>query len=329
MDPTNESLDILSAADLFLEQIDDNGAMPGDDDYVEPEPKVVEEEEVEEEETEESEEDPDEETEEEEVEEEEGKPKGEPEEDPLFDIEIDGELYEVNADELKAGYLRNEEFVGRSTKLEQEYVQKATQLTEKEVQVEAELEALIGLQNQELNRFKNVNWAELKMLDPTQYHALRNDFHDAQDKANMFQARKIQLNESRSEAQNIKQKAYVAEQQALAARLIPEFRDPEFQKSIIKHGTDIGWSESEIRDIADARVLMLLNQSRLYAQSQLKRKEALEKKVPKEVPKVVKPGAPQAVSKGKVKATQSASARLKSSGSLNAARDYFLTAGLI
>lgn len=326
-----ETLDILSAADMFMEQIDDNGAMPGDDDYVEPEVAEVEEEEVAEEESEEEEAEETEEESEEEEEETEGgeKPAKEEDEDPLFEIEIDGEAYEVNAEELKAGYLRNEEFVGRTTKLEQEYVQKATVLTEKEVQIDAELEALVGLQNQELQRFRNVNWAELKMLDPTQYNELRNEFHEAQDKANMFLARKAQLNEARTQAQAIKHQAFVKEQQALAARLVPEFRDPEFQKSLIKYGENIGWSESEIRDIADARVLMLLNQSRLYAQSQLKRKEALEKKVPKDVPKVVKPGAPQAVSKGKIKAAQSAAQNLKSSGSLNAARDYFLTAGLI
>lgn len=329
MSEANESMDILSAADLFSEQIDENGFMPGDPDYVEP---VVEEEEEVEEEAEESEEESEEELEEEEESEEEdpeGKKTEETEEDPLFDIEIEGEVYEVNAEELKAGYLRNEEYVGRSAKLEQEYSQKTQELTHKEVQIAAELEALIGLQTQELNKFRGVNWAELKLVDPEQYRDLRAEYHDATDRANMFMARKTEINRMQQEAQQIKHQAYIQEQQALAARLVPEFKDPDFQAAVIKHGKEIGWSESEIRDIADARVLMLLNQSRLYAQSQLKRKEALEKKVPKEVPKVAKPGAPQAVSKAKVKATQSAAQKLKSSGSLNAARDYFLTAGLI
>lgn len=316
-------LDVLSAADLFMQDIDENGFMPGDDGYTAPVAETEEPEEVEEEETEDEESDEESEEEDEETsEEEEDKPKTE-EEDPLFEVQIGDDVYEVNEEELKAGYLRNEAFVGRSTQLEKEYSSKVSALTEKEVQIEAEIEALIMLQSQDLSRFRNVNWTELKVVDPEKYRELRSDYHDAQEKVNIFQSRKQELNAQRAEAEKIKHNAYVREQQALATKLVPEFADPAFQTELIKFGKEIGYTEEELRGIADARHLMLLNQSRLYAQSQLKRKEALEKKVPKEVPKVAKPGAPQAANKPKVKAIQAAQARLKSNGDVRSAANLF------
>lgn len=314
-----ETLDVLSAADLFAADIDEAGLMPGDDGYTAPVAEEVEE--VEEEETEEEEAE-DEESEEESEEEVEEKPEEEPEE-KLFEIEIGEDVYEVNEEELKSGYLRNEAFVGRSTQLEKEYSEKVSALTEKEVQIEAEIDALIMLQSQDLSRFRNINWNELKVVDPDKYRELRSDYHDAQEKVNIFQSRKTELNAQRAEAEKIKHNAYVKAQQALASKLVPEFADPAFQSELIKFGKEIGYTEDELRGIADARHLMLLNQSRLYAQSQLKRKEALEKKVPKEVPKVAKPGAPQATNRPKAKAVQSAAQRLKSDGDVRSAANYF------
>lgn len=334
-------MDVLSAASLFSTQIDDNGFMPGDADFKEPEAKVESKEPVAEvdEEVEEAEEDEDaddstDDDGEGDSEADEEKPEGDektPEEveDPLFELTIGDDVYEVNLEELKSGYLRQEEFIGRSSKLEKEYTAKTEQLSSKEVQIEAELEALIALQNQDLNRYRNVNWQELKLVDPEQYAALRADFHDAQEKSNIFQARKNEMNALREQSLQIKHQAYLEEQQALALRLVPEFKDPAFQKEIIKHAEKIGYTEAEVRNIADARHLMLLNQARLYDLSQLKRKEALEKKVTQEVPKVTKPGVPKSANRAKAKAINAAASNLKTTGSLNAARDYFLNAGLI
>lgn len=327
-----DGMDVLSAADLFATQVDANGYMPGDDgyeedavdpDYEDPIDYTEEEEEEDEPEGDEAEED------EESDEEADTKGKDEEDEGELFEIEIDGEAYEVNAEELKAGYLRNEQYVGRVTKLEAEYQEKESELGQKELQIENELNALLNLQHSELQRFKNVNWQELRVVDPDQYKELRVQYHEANERAQLFNARKQELNQHRQEADKIKHQAYLQSQQALAAKLVPEFSDPGFQKELIKFGEEIGYSEAELRNIADARHLMLINQARLYAKSQLKRKEALEKKVPKEVPKTLKPGATKAVSGPNPKAMQRAAAGLKNTGSINAARDYFLTAGLI
>ncbi|KAB2362842.1 scaffolding protein, partial [Escherichia coli] len=58
-------------------------------------------------------------------------PEVESEEDPedkLFEIPIGDEVYEVNFEELKSGYLRNEEFVTRQAELEDQYAAKFEEL---------------------------------------------------------------------------------------------------------------------------------------------------------------------------------------------------------
>src|SRR6185503_8596880 len=54
-------------------------------------------------------------------------PEAEPEEDKLIEIEIGDDVYEVNMEELKSGYLRNEEYVARQVELEDQYAAKQEQ----------------------------------------------------------------------------------------------------------------------------------------------------------------------------------------------------------
>lgn len=316
----NETLDILDAAALFEDQIDEHGFMPGDDEYQGPAEDEVEDEELEPEEADE-----------EEDEGQEGDPEGEePEEgtpdESLFEIEIGEDVYEVNAEELKAGYLRNENYIARSTELEREYEERHAKVAEREVAIEAELDGLIALQQQGLNRFRGVNWNELRQLDPEQYREKRIEFMEEQERVNLFNARKQEIQKLAQEQAQVKQKAYLESQQALAAKLMPEIKDPAFQSELIKYGKEIGYSEEELRSVADARHLLLLNQARLYSQQQLRKKEALEKKVPTEVPKVAKPGTPQAPGKAKAKRVATARESFAKSGDVRAAANYFANA---
>lgn len=314
----DETLDILDAADLFSQSIDENGFMPGDEGYVEP---VAEEEEEEEETEEETEEESEEEESEEESEEEE-----KPDEGTLFEIQIGEDTYEVNEEELKAGYLRNENYVARSTELEREYEERSAKIAEREIAVEAELDGLIALQQAGLNRFRGINWHELKELDPDQYREKRVEFMEEQERVNILNSRKQELQKLQQEQAQVKHAAYLEQQQALAAKLIPEIKDPAFQTKLIAYGKEVGYTEDELRNVADARQLLLLNQARLYAESQVRKKDALEKKVPTIVPKVAKPGTPQAPGKAKAKQVASARDAFAKSGDVRAAANYFATA---
>ncbi len=326
-----EGVSADAAAEQFEALMTDDGALPGDVDYVEPEPKEEPEVEPEEPETEgepevepeeETEVEPEEETEE--VEDEGDEPVVSPiSDDTLVDIEIDGEAYEVNLTELKTGYLRQEEYTKRVSELEQKAVEFQEQVSEREVALQRELEMAQVILAGDLSKYDKVDWERLKTEDPASYQSLRLEAIDAKESLQGLQNRRNQIQALHEQAQKIKQDVYVKQQVALATKLMPEFTEAAFRDGLIKYGKDIGYTEDELYGMTDARQLLLLNQARLYAEAQVRRKEAVAKKATKELPPVVKAGAPKAKGSESRQAIKLASARFAKDHSVEAAAALF------
>lgn len=284
---SEEALSVPEAVEALEDLLDDDGFLQEEigepEEVSEDTPDEDEEEEIEEEESEEGTEEESEDDSEEETEEE------------LFEIEIDGEVYEVNTEELRSGYLRNEQLVKRQQELESQYEDKISETEQYQQRLIEELELSAVESASELQRYRGLNWEQLKVDDPELYKDTRLRYIELQEAVQSKQAKRNQVLSLHQQAQNLKHQAYLKSQQELAARLIPEIKNEDFVESVLSYGKQIGFSEDEMKSIADARVLFLLNQARLYANSQTKRKEAKEK-MPKELPKVVKPGAPRAPS---------------------------------
>lgn len=319
------------AAEQFEALMTDDGALPGDVDYVEPEPKVEPEEPVVEgepevePEVEETEDEPEVEEESEEDEDGEDEPTVTPldEDATLVDIEIDGEAYEVNLTELKTGYLRQEEFTKRVTELEQKASEFQEQVSEREVALQRELEMAQVILAGDLSKYDKVDWEQLKTDDPATYQRLRLEAIDAKESLQGLQNRRNQIQSLHEEAQKIKQAVHVKAQIELATKLMPEFKEATFRDGLIKYGKDIGYTEDELYSMTDARQLLLLNQARLYAEGQVRRKEAVAKKATKELPPVVKAGAPKAKGSESKQAIKLASARFAKDHSVESAAALF------
>lgn len=329
MNPEGVSADV--AAEQFEALMTDDGALPGDVDYVEPEPKVEPEEPVVEgepevePEVEETEDEPEVEEESEENEDEGEEPSVSPldEDATLVDIEIDGEAYEVNLTELKTGYLRQEEFTKRVTELEQKAAEFQEQVSEREVALQRELEMAQVILAGDLSKYDKVDWEQLKTDDPATYQRLRLEAIDAKESLQGLQNRRNQIQSLHEEAQKIKQAVHVKAQIELATKLMPEFKEATFRDGLIKYGKDIGYTEDELYSMTDARQLLLLNQARLYAEGQVRRKEAVAKKATKELPPVVKAGAPKAKGSESKQAIKLASARFAKDHSVESAAALF------
>lgn len=329
MNPEGVSADV--AAEQFEALMTDDGALPGDVDYVEPEPKVEPEEPVVEgepevePEVEETEDEPEVEEESEEDEDGEDEPTVVPldEDATLVDIEIDGEAYEVNLTELKTGYLRQEEYTKRVTELEQKAEAFQEQVSEREVALQRELEMAQVILAGDLSKYDKIDWERLKAEDPASYQQLRLEAIDAKESLQGLQNRRNQIQSLHEEAQKIKQAVHVKAQIELATKLMPEFKEAAFRDGLIKYGKDIGYTEDELYSMTDARQLLLLNQARLYAEGQVRRKEAVAKKATKELPPVVKAGAPKAKGSESKQAIKLASARFAKDHSVESAAALF------
>ncbi|AWY03084.1 scaffolding protein [Pseudomonas phage SCYZ1] len=246
---------------------------------------------------------------------------GEPQ---LFDITIEGEEYEVNLPELKAGYLRTEEFVKRSTELEATYSEKIAEaeLRASELSRELEVVAVMGLA--ELRQLENIDWNALKAEDPEGYQAKRLEYVDKREAVQAQIQRKNSISQMAAQAEHLKHQAYLKDQTALVHKLIPEFSEPEFQPRLIKFAESIGFSPDEVTNIADARQLLVLENARKFAEGQLKKKAVITQKPRKELPPVLKPGSrPAPVDRG-AKRQQAAVSRLRNEGTLDAAAAAFL-----
>lgn len=289
--------DTSDAAGSIEALVDENGWLPGDAEYVEPE--VVAEDETpdadpeaddavdpEAEEKKDAKEDGD---EEESEEDEPEKPAVSDE--TLVDIKIGDDEYEVNLLELKSGYLRNEDYVNKVAAHEAEYLDKTVKIEQLEAELAEELQHVSVIVNGDLSKYDRINWTALKEADPVKYNALRVEATEAKEQAAALAERRNTIQKMHQKAQELRHQAYVKGQIEIAEKIVPGFREPAFFEALVSHGKDIGYSQEEIESIADARQLFLLNASRLYAESQVRKKSAMEKKVITDLPPAIKPGA--------------------------------------
>lgn len=329
-------------ANPFEAIMDDSGNLPGDDAFVPEEAdqaldgeQAVDEaadaleegmDDVEDGEDESTDEEAEEESDEEETEDE-SEEEEKPEEDDaekLFDIEIDGEVYEVNLPELQAGYLRNEELVKRTTQIESEHAERVAALEVKEAELLQEIEAYAIQGIADLRQYDNINWAELKAQDPEGFNAKRLEYLDRREAVQFQVNRRGQIQQMQAKAAEIKHAAYLESQKAIITKLLPDFPKPEFQASLVKFAEGVGISEDQVRSIADAKQLLILDMARKYSESQLKRKEGLKKKTEQKLPEVIKSEGRKATGDAASKRSKAARSNLREEQTINAAAAAFL-----
>jgi hypothetical protein len=321
---------VTEAANAFLETMDDQGYFPEDEEYSRPivdeeaedELEVEDELEADAEDQEEVDEDASDEVSEEDEESEDES------EDRVFEVVIGEEVYEVNEEELKAGYLRNEEYVSRLAALQQEHEERLYEIETKESELADALQDVIAQAASELGQFGNVNWAQLKETDPERYREAKLAYMEAQERAQAQASKRKAIVDAHAKLQDMRRQKALQGQMEIAKKLLPDFEKPEFHQALVKYGKDIGLTEDEVRGIADARHLVLLDKARRYDELQVKKRELTNKKVSKDLPPVVKPGAPKAAGQERTSRVKQARAQLGKSGSIKDAASLFLARGI-
>jgi len=286
-------------------------------------------EETEEDEVEASEDSVEEETEEVVEETEEGEEEEEVTEDPSYTIKVDGEEYEVNLEELKAGYQRQSDYTRKSQALaegrkENEAIQSERIKLEQERQMYANGLAMLKEQQQaKLQEFKDVNWDELKEEDPYAYMLKKDEYRDAQEKArNATQQQQIvkqqqQAQESRARA------TFVQDQYSRLVEALPEWgnKDSTVKDDIRKFAIESGYAPEEVDQLADHRSVLILKKAMEF--DKLTTKVKPKKKAVKKVPKVQKSGRGKVKSESANEAAKKKRARLRKSGHQDDAASVF------
>lgn len=315
--PTNEVTDTTAEDEVV---VDETEAKAEEEDEVESETDSAEAEESDEpvEEVEEGEE----ETEEEEVEQTET-------EDPSYTIKVDGEEYEVNLEELKAGYQRQSDYTRKSQALaegrkENEAIQSERIKLEQERQMYANgLQMLKEQQQSKLQEFKSVDWETLKEEDPYAYMLKKDEYRDAQDKARnaVQQQRIVQQQQSQQESQA--RATFVQDQYSQLIKALPEWNDDKstVKDDIRKFALSAGYAPEEVDQLADHRSVLILKKAMEF--DKLTKKVAPKAKKVKKVPKVQKSGRGKVKSESANDLSNKKRTRLRKSGTQEDAASIF------
>ncbi len=246
-----------------------------------------------------------------------------------YTIKVDGEEYEVNLEELKAGYQRQSDYTRKSQALaegrkENEAIQSERIKLEQERQMYANgLQMLKEQQSAKLQEFNNVDWESLKEEDPYAYMLKKDEYRDAQDKArNAAQQQQIvQQQQQQQEAQS--RATFVQDQYSQLVSALPEWDNKEstVKEDIRKFAISAGYAPEEVDQLADHRSVLILKKAMEF--DKLTKKVAPKKKAIKKVPKVQKSGRGKVKSEAADDKIKKKRARLRKSGHQDDAASVF------
>ena len=289
--------------------------------------EVVEEEETEAEEVEEQEDEV--ETEEASEEEEATEELEETEEPEVYTIKVDGEELEVDIDELKSGYQRQSDYTRKSQALaearkQNEAIQSERIKLEQERQMYANgLQMLREQQAAKLKEFNNVDWETLKEDDPYQYMIKKDEYRDAQEKANNATQQQKIVQQQQAQAQAQVRAEYVQNEYAKLIEALPEWgeKDSTVKEDIRKYAVDSGYAPEEVDQLADHRSVLILKKAMEF--DKLTKKVSPKKKAVKKVPKVQKSGRGKVKSEAAAEKAKQKRTRLKKTGTTDDAASVF------
>ncbi len=245
----------------------------------------------------------------------------------LIELQLDGKSVKVPVDELKKGYLR-----------QQDYSQKTEEVAERGRQLAGAEQAFLDERQQYVERMDGLTEtlegqlkseeADLdKLLDehPDEYVREKARLEKCQQAlADAKAEREGQMAKAKGD-QADRFKDYVREESAALMRAVPTFGDPvkgpQLRKALQTHLTGYGFTLDELKGVFDHRTIQVAIDA-LRWKSLQKSKAKVNKKVANK-PKVLKPGAKQPnVSRSK-KRSAAAAKRLKQTGDMKDAAVAF------
>ena len=244
-------------------------------------------------------------------------------EDSTYKVKVAGQELDVTLDELRNGYSRDADyrrkteelsnerknFHSQSEKQRQGYSQKLT-----------EMNHVLSNAQQELNT--EMNSADLEALyeeDPTEAARIEHRLRKKQEKVNLA------IQKTQSE-QKIQFDGYLQTEKTKLVNNIPDFADPgkasNLKSNMRSHLAKYGFNDSEIAQVYDHRILMLVNDAMKFGNLQ-KAKPNLAKKISKPS-RMFSSGIKQDKSDVRSKASRDKFSRLRKTGHIKDAQDVFL-----
>jgi len=251
------------------------------------------------------------------------------EEDLKYTIKVDGEEFEVDIEELKNGYQRQADYTRKSQALaeqrkETEQIQSERMQLEQERQMYANgLQMLQEQQSAKLQEFDKVDWDTLKTEDPYQYMLQKDEYRDAQERANNVAQQQVLIQQEQQQTAQKARAHFVQQEYSRLVDALPEWNDKDstIKKDIQEYATSVGFRPEEISQLADHRSVLVIKKAMEF--DKLTKKVAPKKKAVKKVPKVQKSGRGNSKEDAATEVAKKKRARLKKSGKQDDAASLF------
>lgn len=215
-----------------------------------------------------------------------------------FTVKVDGKDVTVTLDELQKGYSRT-----------QDYTRKTQQIAEVRKQVEAETQAvraeraqyaqLLGALQAQLQATEpQIDLDRLYQEDPIEWVRQKEVLRERQEKAMAIQSEQQRLAQLQQAEQQRATEEFLLQQKEALLSALPEWKDPKKAKAekalVVESAKAAGFTEDDLKNVYDHRLVLLLRKAGLYDQMMSKRQGI--KPVVSNGPRPAKPGAAGRVS---------------------------------
>lgn len=210
-----------------------------------------------------------------------------------FNTKVNGESATVKAEELIAGFQNNKAATQKSQALAEEKKAFDTEVGELRKQYAEKLHTVDSLnkyfENQLLQEYQGINWEQLRIENPAEYAATRQDYTQrALEFQQINEAIKVDMAKAQEEMQGKVQQTMSqrnAEQRAKMVEVNPTWADDKtFQKEItsIKDfvSDTYGFSEGEFVNAFDARMISLVQDAQKFREGKKLVDSSPKRKVP-------------------------------------------------
>lgn len=192
-----------------------------------------------------------------------------------------GEEFEAPLSELKAGYMRNQDYTQKAQALanDRRAVQEHFNQQVQQIQQYAPLYGQIALYDAQIQQLESQLRSMPAQDDPISYNALSNQILMAQRQRDGVAARVAQIQQDRTAEQ---QQYLITAQQQAAAELasgpgaLPNF-GPDLIKRMNEYGKSQGLTDQELGAIAEPKYIRILHDAMKYRELQAKKPAAIKK----------------------------------------------------
>lgn len=234
-------------------------------------------------------------------------------------VKLDGMEQEMPEEEVVKGYLRQSDYTRKTQELSEARkrfeAEEVAAVREEREYYKQNVERLLSVLN-ELDPDREPDWTTLsKEMAPEEFSQRFTAYKSRQQAKEKLNAEHARMRELHEQETSRERATRLAKELEALETAIPEMKDPEkgkvLREDLTAYAKSLGFSDDDIGNIEDHRALVILNESRLWRESQ-KRRPTLQAKVEKALDGMKPSGTP---AKPKPKELAQAKARLLQTGS--------------